>query len=185
MTHLFSTEYAAIQARFHVDRPDYGTSGANYSEQVFQMAQRLQTRDILDYGCGKCTLQASLPFPIQNYDPFIQQHSARPNPADIVVCTDVMEHVEEDYVLNVLLDIYSLANKAVFFEIATGPAKKVLPDGRNAHITIKSTNWWLGQMLPYFDIKSVMDLGYGFVAVVAPRHDQGAFSPEDSGTAEA
>lgn len=174
---LFSPEYAKLQNNFHRDRPDYGTSGSNYADQILQMANSLQTRSVLDYGCGKCTLQKSLPFPIQNYDPFIKEHSARPQPADIVVCTDVMEHVEEEYVDNVLADISSLCKKAVFFEIATGPAKKVLPDGRNAHITQHDINWWMYKLLPLFEVKSVMQIGHGFVAVLSPL--RGTDSPTD------
>lgn len=174
---LFTPEYAALQSQFHLDRPDYGVSGSKYADQIGQMAQRLQTRSILDYGCGKCTLQKSLPFPIQNYDPFIPAHSARPDPADLVVCTDVMEHVEEEYVDHVLYDIASLTIKAAFFQIATSPAKKVLPDGRNAHITLYDLNWWLAKLLTHFDVKSVMSMGTGFVLVGAPF--EGAVSPTD------
>lgn len=165
---LYTPEYAALQSKFHVERPDYGISGQRYSQQIFEMSQRLQTRDILDYGCGKCTLAKSLPFAIQNYDPFIPEHAARPHPADLVVCTDVMEHVEEAYVSSVIHDIYDLCKKAVFFQIATRPASKTLPDGRNAHITIKDINWWVDRLMYRFEVKSIMNMGGGFVAVMAP-----------------
>lgn len=173
---LFSPEYAALQSKFHLDRPDYGVSGSNYADQIRQMAERLQTRSLLDYGCGKCTLQKALPFPIQNYDPFIPEHAKRPTPADLVVCTDVMEHVEEQFVDGVLEDIASLAKQAVFFQIATGPAKKTLPDGRNAHITLHDLDWWLNMLMTHFSIKSIMDLGGGFVAIVSTK---GSISPTD------
>lgn len=168
MTQLFSPEYAHLQNNFHRERPDYGTSGSNYADQILQMANSLQTRSVLDYGCGKCTLAKALPFPIQNYDPFIKEYSQRPQPADLVVCTDVMEHVEEGYVDNVFTDIWSLTKKALFFQIATCEAKKVLPDGRNAHITIRDINWWLTRMMQKFEVKSVMNTGGGFVAVMSP-----------------
>lgn len=173
----FTPEYAALQSQFHKDRPDYGVSGSNYAEQVLQMSNALQTRDVLDYGCGKCTLQKALPFPIQNYDPFIPDFAARPQPADIVVCTDVMEHVEEEFVNDVLHDIYQLSKKAIFFQIATSPAKKTLPDGRNAHITLHDLNWWLDKLLFHFSIKSIMDLGGGFVCVCSPISVEGTISP--------
>src|SRR5688572_29757088 len=76
-----SPEYAALQTQFHKDRADYGVSCQRYSDNVQQLAQRLNTRDILDYGCGKATLQKSLPFPIQNYDPFVPEFAKRPEPA--------------------------------------------------------------------------------------------------------
>lgn len=174
---LFTPEYAALQAQFHKDRPDYGISGSHYSEQILKMSQLLQTRSILDYGCGKCTLQKALPFPIQNFDPFMPEHMKRPLPADIVVCTDVMEHVEEPFVEQVIYDIARLANKAVFFQIATSPAKKTLPDGRNAHITLHDLNWWLAKLMNHLNIKSIMELGGGFVAVCSPKWNEGTVSP--------
>jgi hypothetical protein len=75
----FSSEYKSIQEKFHVERPDYGMSGRLYADHVESLSKKLQTKDILDYGCGKCTLQKSLPFPIQNYDPFIKEYSKRPD----------------------------------------------------------------------------------------------------------
>jgi hypothetical protein len=164
-------EYAELQRQFHVARPDYGISGMRYADNVQQIAQRMRTRDILDYGCGKATLQKNIPFPIQNYDPFVPEFSARPQPADLVVCTDVMEHIEPQFVDSVLKDIQSLAKQAVFFQIATRPASKVLPDGRNAHLIQENGNWWLARILPLFDIRQFQDMGGGLI-VVATTFEQ-------------
>jgi hypothetical protein len=159
---MFSPEYKTIQEKFHIDRPDYGTSGKVYSEQVFNVARSLQTRDILDYGCGKCTLAKSLPFAIQNYDPFIPEYAAAPNPADLVVCTDVMEHVEDGYVNSVLADIKQLAKKAAFFQIATRSAGKTLPDGRNAHLIVAPSQWWIEKLNRFFEPVSFQAIPGGF-----------------------
>lgn len=149
---MFSPEYKALQEQFHRDRPDYGISGMRYSSMVEQICQQMQTRDVLDYGAGKCTLAKNLPFPITSYDPFIPELSERPQPHDLVVCTDVMEHVERDYLDSVFEDICSLSMKAVFFQIATRPASKTLPDGRNAHLVIEPASWWLREwLLPRFE----------------------------------
>lgn len=168
MNPTYTAEYAALQRDFHLARPDYGVSGSRYADQVLQMAQRMGTREILDYGCGKCTLQKSVPFPIQNYDPFIPEHAARPEPADLVVCTDVMEHVEPQFVDSVLAEIALLAKQAVFFQIATRPASKQLPDGRNAHLIQENGNWWLRHVLLHFDIRQFQDMGGGIVLIGTP-----------------
>lgn len=162
-------EYAAIQTQFHAARPDYGVSGQRYADNVLQISQRLGTRDILDYGCGKATLQKSIPFPIQNYDPFVPEFSKRPVPADLVVCTDVMEHIEPEFVESVLQDIRDLARQAVFFQIATRPASKFLPDGRNAHLIQENGNFWLKQLMPFFDIRQFHDQGGGVIVVGTPN----------------
>lgn len=164
-----SPEYAALQTQFHKQRPDYGTSGARYIDHVLQIAQRLNTRDILDYGCGKATLQKGIPFPIQNYDPFIPEFSNSPVPADLVVCTDVMEHVEPEYVTSVLRNIHALTKQGVFFQIATRPASKFLPDGRNAHLIQENGNWWLEQLMEHFDIRQFQDIGGGIIAICTPH----------------
>jgi hypothetical protein len=163
-----SPEYAELQRQFHIARPDYGVSGMRYADNVLQIAQRMGTRDILDYGCGKATLQKNIPFPIQNYDPFVPEFAKEPVPADLVVCTDVMEHIEPEHVGSVLIDIHALAKQAVFFQIATGPAKKFLPDGRNAHLIQQPGNWWLERLMPYFDIRQFQDGGGGIIVVGTP-----------------
>ena len=51
------------------------------------------------------------------------------------------------------------ADKFAFFAISTRPAKKTLPDGRNAHLTVQSPDWWYGMfdalplMLPKYPAK--------------------------------
>ncbi len=162
-------EYAAIQTQFHKDRADYGVSGLRYADHVLSIAQKMNTRDILDFGCGKATLQKSLPFPIQNYDPFVEEYSKQPSPADLVVCTDVMEHIEPPYLRLVLEEIHSLSKQAVFFQIATGPAKKILPDGRNAHLIQENGNWWIARLIEHFDIRQFQDMTSGIVVLCTPR----------------
>lgn len=163
-----SPEYAAIQRQFHLARPDYGVSGMRYADNVLQIAQRLATRDILDYGCGKATLQKNIPFPIQNYDPFVEEFKKPPVPADLVVCTDVMEHIEPEHVEGVLRDIRDLTKKGVFFQIATRPASKFLPDGRNAHLIQENGNYWLERLMVHFDIRQMQDGGGGIIVVGTP-----------------
>lgn len=169
MTDLASPQYAEIQRQFHLDRPDYGVSGVRYSDNIQTLAKRLNTRDILDYGCGKATLQKNLPFPIQNYDPFMEEYCARPNPAQLVVCTDVMEHVEPEFIQRVLGDIHSLTEAMVFMQIATGPAAKTLPDGRNAHLIQENINWWLLELIEHFETSAVQDLNGGFLYMGIPK----------------
>lgn len=177
----YSDDYAKIQQQFHLDRPDYGVSGMKYSEHILGIASKLGTRDILDYGCGKATLQKSIPYPIQNYDPFIPEYSKRPVPADIVVCTDVMEHIELPYVNDVLEDIHSLMKQAVFFQIATRAASKFLPDGRNAHLIQENGNWWLARLIEHFDIRQFQDMTGGIIVVGTPIVKEACFDESKQG----
>jgi len=165
---LYTEEYKQLQEKFHVDRPDYGTSSHRWCEMIVQTAQKLQTRDILDYGCGKAHLQKGIPFPIQNYDPFIPEYSTRPSPAAIVVCTDLLEHIEPACLDDVLSDLHELTLDMLFLNVATRAASKFLPDGRNAHLIQESGNWWLQKLLPRFELTS-FQVGKGeFTAIMTP-----------------
>lgn len=167
---LITPEYQAIQQQFHDQRADYGISSGRHADFIQGIAQRMNTRSILDYGCGKCHLQKGLPFPIQNYDPCIPEHAARPEPADIVACTDVLEHIEPDCLAAVLLDLQMLTKQVLFLNVSTVAASKFLPDGRNAHLIQESANWWLQRLLPLFDLTS-FQIGKGeFTCIMTPIH---------------
>jgi len=107
-----------------------------------RLCEQYKTQSVLDYGCGKASLSLHLPFTITSYDPAITKFAEEPEPADVVVCVDVMEHVEEPYVDVVLDHLKQLTRKVMLLHIALIPAKKQLPDGRNAHITLKPVEWW-------------------------------------------
>lgn len=174
MSQLISTEYRAMQAQFHTERPDYGVSSGKYVDHVAGLAEKLGTRDILDYGCGKALLAKGLPFPIQSYDPCIPDFNRTPVPADIVVCTDVMEHIETECLDAVLDDLQRLTKRLLFLDVACRPAKKFLPDGRNAHITIQTPNWWLGKLLARFNLHSYQANDGSFVAILMPLEPRDA-----------
>ncbi len=79
---------------------------------------------------------------VREYDPGIIGKDALPKPADLVIATDVLEHIEPELLGNVLEHIRSLARLGVFLNIATSPAREILPDGRNAHLIIRPPAWW-------------------------------------------
>jgi len=111
----------------------------------------MDAKSILDYGCGECTLRPAikkLGFKgfIGEYDPARFGKEAPPKPADLVVCTDVMEHVEPELIDNVLRHVRGLTGKGCFMVVATRPANKILPNGENAHLSIQPADWWLARI---------------------------------------
>ncbi|MBP02478.1 MAG: hypothetical protein CMM25_06690 [Rhodospirillaceae bacterium] len=79
------------------------------------------------------------------FDPGVKGSSVLPNkPFDAVIATDVLEHVPEDDIFWVVDELFSFSKKFVFASIPCYRAAATLPDGRNAHITIRSPLWWLG-----------------------------------------
>lgn len=141
---LITDTYRELNRKLHSDQPAYGTSGKfkRHVHAVRCLIETHQSLDVLDYGCGKRTLQDALGFGITNYDPALEGFDATPGPHDIVACTDVLEHIEPDCLADVLADIRRCTKKAAYLVIATRPANKILADGRNAHLIVEDFHWW-------------------------------------------
>lgn len=140
-----SDSYRKLNARLHIQQHAYGCSGSRWAPLVLELVPQLGATDVLDYGCGKQTLAGMISHvvPCLGYDPAIEHLSARPVPADLVTCTDVMEHVEPEHIDAVLDDIASLARKAALFVISLERGGRKLPDGRYAHLSVRPAKWWL------------------------------------------
>jgi hypothetical protein len=155
MTHLadlISPDYLAQQKLLHAAPKGYGGKGDKWGATVLEMIAAHGCESVLDYGCGQGTLAAKLrtwtkTVDVREYDPAIKGKDALPQPADLVVCTDVIEHIEPDRLDIVLAHLASLARKALFVVIATRPASKNLPDGRNAHLIVEDAAWWEARLV--------------------------------------
>jgi len=144
---IISDEYLALLQKYRLSHPDWGSTARKHSDKVASIASAHGVKTILDFGCGTGTLAAALKgkgYKITKYDPAVADFDLLPEQQfDMVVCIDVMEHVEEQFaqaVINLCLD---KADKCVYFYISCVPAKAVLPDGRNAHITLLDPRTWL------------------------------------------
>lgn len=169
MTILITEAYKEQNKALHA-RGDYGVSGHKWADEVRSLAGAFQARTILDYGCGRQTLgKAITERVVLPYDPCIPGLDGRPDPADLVVCGDVLEHVEPELIDNVLDDLQTLAKKAVFLVIATRPAKKILPDGRNAHLIQQPPAWWLPKIMDRWELMQFVNYGGEFVAMGARK----------------
>jgi hypothetical protein len=71
----------------------------------------------------------------------------------LVVCGDVLEHVEPEHLDSVFDDLARCTRRLAFLVVATRPARKQLADGRNAHLSQMSASRWLNHILPRFDVK--------------------------------
>ena len=143
---LISDDYRALNRELHDTAPTYGSHGARWAEHVQTVAHMMNSTSILDYGCGKGTLAAAVPLPIREYDPSVEGKDEPPAPADLVVCTDVLEHIEPEFLGDVLSHLQQLTRRVAFFTIHCGPAGKFLPDGRNAHLSQHPMQWWIDQI---------------------------------------
>ena len=64
--------------------------------------------------------------------------------SDAVVCVDVLEHIFVGDIAKILGELFSLANKLLIVNVACYKAAALLPNGENAHITVRSPDWWKG-----------------------------------------
>ena len=149
---MITDEYRELNRQLHADRKDYGRSSSRWAPVVMNLCSQIESTDVLDYGCGKAELNLHLPFELKKYDPAIKKYEAKPEPADIVVCTDVMEHVEPQFIDNVLDDLVRLSPHLCLLNVATRLAVKTLADGRNAHISHHPIEWWMPKIRERWEV---------------------------------
>lgn len=170
---LISPEYKKLNAQLHDDRDDYGSNGQRHADAVAHYAENYLCSSILDYGCGKGTLAKAMRErfnrDVAEYDPCIEGKDALPEPADLVVCTDVLEHIEPEMLDNVLNHLRDLTKNIGLFLVHTGPAKKILQDGRNAHLIQQHPHWWLQKIIYRWDLVSFTRLKDGFCVTVQAK----------------
>jgi len=154
---LMSEEYRRLNAELHERVPSYGTTGRQYVDVIRRLARKHSARHILDYGCGKQDLAAALgrEFEVRDFDPALPGLDASPAPADFVACIDVLEHVEPDFLENVLADLARVTLRVALLSIATRPSGKVLADGSNPHRIVERPPWWLARLENYFRLVKV------------------------------
>lgn len=144
----------------------YGVTGGN----LFEHVKVMDAKSILDYGCGRSKLIDYFNVEVADrYDPAIKEFSEKPTRQyDLVLCTDVMEHIEEEFVDWVLKDLAYLG-KRVFFAISLTKACEILPNGMNAHVTIKEGFWWTDKILEHFDSIEAIGKGRDYLLVWAEQ----------------
>lgn len=128
-------------------------------------------RTALDFGSGKGTLAKAIGerFPIAEYDPAIPGKDETPEPAELVICTDVLEHIEPVHLNAVLRELARLSQRKLFFNIALREASKTLPDGRNTHLIVKPAEWWREKLERFFYIALWQDRGNMVFGEAIPR----------------
>jgi hypothetical protein len=170
---LISPGYLAENKRLHLSGK-YGRSGDKWLHVVLGLIEETGARDVLDYGCGKGNLSYSLNYcdgiVARDYDPAIEGRDALPKPADLVVCTDVLEHIEPECIEAVLDHLRKLTRVALFVAISTRLAGKHLSDGRNAHLLVRGPKWWQDTLsIRFAVVRTWQSEAQEWVALLKPR----------------
>lgn len=164
-------DYAAEYGAMHEsDKRFPGYSLTPYVEAIGELikghALELDSR-ILDFGSGKGfqylarRLHERWDPPIlpHCYDIGVRQLAERPEGEfDGVICTDVLEHIEEQDVNDTLNTLVNLVRRGLlgdggflFLGISCRPSRKRLSDGRDVHVTIRPPSWWVAQVQRVLD----------------------------------
>ena len=161
---LISEEYLAQLREYREGtRPLWGNGGKPHVKRVTDLIEKEKIKTVLDYGCGHGLLLRRIvsnhtlaPKLAQFYDPGIEKYATLPKPAQLVISTDVLEHIEHECLDDVLDHIHSLTERLAYLAPHTGPAKAILPDGRNAHLIQESSDWWQDRLCTLFSEVHVM-----------------------------
>lgn len=129
-----------------------------YRTQILSIFNNHSISTVLDYGCGgsdwrsgdfdEASGQSAIEY-------FKLQNAYRYEPArdiderqlvDCVISFDLLEHIFISDVPAVLRDIFSYATKLIVLNVACYPAAAKLPNGENAHVTVRHPFWWKGMI---------------------------------------
>jgi 2-polyprenyl-3-methyl-5-hydroxy-6-metoxy-1,4-benzoquinol methylase len=160
---MYSREYINQLQKLHTDKKrinGFGGKVKNLGEFYFFM-NKWNPNSLLDYGCGKGFILNYLKekyssINVKGYDPAVEEYQTIDGMFDCVFSNDVLEHVEMEYLDQVLAHIDSLSSKYIWLRIDTLPARKTLSDGRNAHLILQSQDWWYNKISLAFDQRNVI-----------------------------
>lgn len=135
---------------------EYGNTSVKNARFIRPEIQLLKPASIIDYGCGQSRLLDELclgyPADLRRYDPAIPAYSDKPSGVyDLLINVDVLEHIRDHDLDPIIEEMRSLCRNAILI-IDTRPAELILPNGENAHATIKPKEWWaerLGRHFPH------------------------------------
>lgn len=130
-----------------------GLSVLQHADSIGKMVRLLRAKTLLDFGCGRADAYRS-PHKVWHhwglkraevtlYDPAFNRDNVLPRGKfDVVVCSDVLEHVPTEETDTFIERLAGHARHGLWASVCCRPAKKKFPDGRNLHVTIKPFDWW-------------------------------------------
>ena len=158
------TELIELYRQAHeLGQPKYGNKPENtfagdiriqHASRISFLVKVCGAKRLLDYGAGKgrqydpdrAEIDLREVYGVSEiicYDPGHQPHSILPDGSfDGVICLDVMEHCPEEDLPWIVDEIIGYAEKFAYFTVACFEAKKQLPNGENAHCTVRPPAWW-------------------------------------------
>lgn len=109
---------------------DYGGGGSNWEEPNFEPSTGENAKTFFDVK------------EVNTFEP--ARNLMEKKQSDCVICMDVLEHIFIADVPNVIDELFSLSKNLLIINVACYKAAAILPNGENAHITVRSPVWWKG-----------------------------------------
>ena len=142
-----SKEYQDLLTEMHKTNRKWGAEfkSAPIPQLLREAIEKYRPKTILDFGCGKGflsrKLQAEFPnISVTGWDP--SHGTELEGNYDMIVSTDVLEHVEPEYLDETIKDLYNRANIVQYHNIACYYATAILPNGMNAHLSVFAPDIW-------------------------------------------
>ncbi len=133
----------------------YGATSLRLAPDLLPHIFERKPISIIDYGCGQSQLANFIIYcgiqKVCQYDPAIEIYSKKPSGTfDLLINIDVLEHIPEDELDSIIRDMRSYSDFAIFI-IDVRPAKTILPNGMNAHVTVRPVEWWRKKLEKYYE----------------------------------
>jgi len=181
---------ANLYYQLYIKQPTYGADGARHASLMTGLIRSFGVKSVLDFGCGpNQTLLKALTGRCRGvaffgYDPAVIYpvglctNTWDTSHVDMVISTDCFEHIPEDELDQCFSLILGKTPKIVFFVICTRSAVAVLPDGTNAHKTVKPGSWWVKKIQSYLRSYTIKQTNEFYETYVRPEaHIFGMLSP--------
>ena len=140
----------------HKNLPSFGSGACIYMPEICLVIDYLKPKTVLDFGCGKGNLIKELvhrypTIEFYGYDPAIPGRDVLTiEKADLVINTDVLEHIPENVLPGIVAKIASISDNA-FLGLHHALAYTILPNGENAHCTVKPPQWYYALFSKYYE----------------------------------
>ena len=168
----FSEKHINKYINVHNKEKEYGKTAIRWVNTVWDIIEKTQCSTILDYGCGKGVISTNIAFFIKNYDPAIKAFCQMPPKAEFVICINVLECVEPEFLNNVLDHLEFLTEKGAFIVIDTKPSPITMLNGENEYTNLKSVDEWKSLILKHFLVLYDMSTEDELVMIVGHKMDE-------------
>lgn len=161
MSHLFNEDYYEDGVRKHISGyEDYKWMPTRSIPEALDIKECFNFKTCVDYGCAKGFLVHALriigcdaygedisEYAVQNCHPAVKDYVSLPNDKwyDLLICKDVLEHVEVEDLPSVI-DQFKKKSNQFFFVIPLGDKDRFRIREYEVditHVTKKDEEWWI------------------------------------------